>query len=84
MELLFREDIEKFVAKFGGKFELIDFGFPNNDYLKYGFWLRLRANFIIHIKSFKVGNINFTIDGREIYVDRGCLDDIEFGLRMIS
>ena len=84
MELIFREDIEKFIAKFGGKFDLIDFGFPNNDYLSNGFWLHLKANFNIRTKSFDVGSIHFEITGREVYVNKGFLNDIEFGLNMIS
>ncbi len=84
MEYLFEEDIKNFVDQFNGRFELIDFGFPNNEYLKYGFWLKLRANFDVHTKSFKVGVINFIINGRDIYVDRGYLNDIAYGLSMIS
>lgn len=84
MELIFQEDIEKFVAGFGGKFELIDFGFPNNDYIKNGFWLRLKANFNIRMKSFDVGNIHFEINGSEVYVNKGFLNDIAYGLRMIK
>ncbi len=83
MEVMFREEIERFIDGFDGKYELLDYGFPNNDYLKNGFWLKLKTNFDIRISSFKVGAINFIINGRQVYVDRGCLDDIEIGLRMI-
>ena len=83
MEMLFRDDIKAFVDKFDGRFELIDYGFPDNDYIKNGFWIELKANFNITISSFKVGKINFIIDGNQIYVDRGFLNDIGFGLRMI-
>lgn len=79
----FRQEIQDSINKFGGRFELIDCGISGHNYQKFGFWLKLKANFNITVSSFNVGSINFIIDGNEIYVDRGFLNDIEFGLRMI-
>ena len=80
---LMEEQVREFVNSFGGRYTLIDFGFSGDDYITNGFWLKLRANFVPTISDFSIGKINFIINGNEIFVDRGYLNEIGRGLRMI-
>lgn len=84
MGKLLKDDVQNFISEFAGRYELIDFGFSGDDYLKNGFWIKLRANFDPKTESFSMGRINFIINEDEIYVDRGFLDDIGKGLAMIK
>ena len=80
---LMQEQITDFINGFGGKYTLLDYGFSGDDYLKNGFWLKLKANFLPTINDFSIGKINFIINGNEIFVDRGYLNEIGQGLAMI-
>lgn len=76
--------IKSFLSdEFGDKYECIDYDISRGDVIKYGYSIKLKANFEIKTKSFNDSGIKFEIKGKEIYIDSGCLEDMCEGLKKI-
>ncbi|MBP3543531.1 MAG: ribbon-helix-helix protein, CopG family [Lachnospiraceae bacterium] len=82
-------DVIDTILRFGGAFTILDYGFPENDYLNNGFYIRLLANFKVGLNCGEVPYGSTIIKlykedrGDIVEVNGGYLNDIENALKIV-
>lgn len=82
-EKLFFDEVTDTLSVFGEKVKLINYGFPDDDYVKNGFLIKLELNNPIRIKEYTYRSAKFKIRGSYVTVTAKGLNDIKCGLAQL-
>lgn len=83
-----KDSLDMLLEPYGNKYQLIDYDFLHGDYVNYGIWFTVKANFDTKMSNFNIHETTFDISKRTIKISGNCFhnnldDDANEGLSRI-